>query len=107
MVRLYPDVDPKLISSDVLDRRKAFLKEKKKLEKPKYKNYELVPQKEPSKAQSKVLPMLKCEHCGKTFYRKSTLDQHLVTHSSTELNDSWEEVQDAAIKDLERAVSNR
>eukprot|EP00090_Calanus_glacialis_P003043 TRINITY_DN12207_c0_g1_i1.p1 TRINITY_DN12207_c0_g1~~TRINITY_DN12207_c0_g1_i1.p1 ORF type:complete len:218 (-),score=47.07 TRINITY_DN12207_c0_g1_i1:379-1032(-) len=105
-VRLFPELDPNLLSSDVLDSRKAFLKEKKKLEKPKYKDYELVPRKDPGKSQPKVLPMLKCEHCGKTFYRRSTLDQHLVTHSSTQLNDSWEEVQDAAIKDLERAVSN-
>jgi len=105
-VRLFPDLDRNLLSSDVLDRRKAFLKEKKKLEKPKYRDYELVPKKDPGKSQPKVLPMLKCEHCGKTFYRRSTLDQHLVTHSSTQLNDSWEEVQDAAIKDLERAVSS-
>jgi len=104
-VRLFPELDPNLLSSDVLDRRKAFLKEKKKLGKPKFKyEYELV--KEESKSKPRVLPMIKCEHCDKTFYRKSTLDQHLVTHSTTELNHSWEEVQDAAIKDLEREVFN-
>ena len=65
----------------------------------------------------RVLPKLTCRHCNKTFSRKSTLDQHLVSHSS----ERWADVQvdqffsskikssaffqDAAIKDLEQAIA--
>eukprot|EP00092_Neocalanus_flemingeri_P002509 GFUD01002685.1.p1 GENE.GFUD01002685.1~~GFUD01002685.1.p1 ORF type:complete len:189 (+),score=53.02 GFUD01002685.1:67-633(+) len=101
-VRLFPDMDPKLISSDVLDSRKAETKEKKK---PKYKDYEYVPKKDTGRPPPKVLPKLTCNHCGKLFSRKSTLEQHLVTHSATSHDESWEEVQDAAVKDLEQAIS--
>ena len=37
----------------------------------------------------RVLPKLTCRHCNKTFSRKSTLDQHLVSHSS----ERWADVQ--------------
>ena len=40
-------------------------------------------------ANPRVLPKLTCRHCGKTFSRKSTLDQHLVSHSS----ERWADVQ--------------
>jgi len=102
-VRLYPDMDPQLISSDVLDSRKAETKEKKK---PKYKEYEYVAKKDTDRPPPKVLPKLTCDHCGKQFSRKSTLEQHLVTHSETSHDKSWEEVQDAAVKDLEQAISS-
>ena len=108
MIRLFPQLDPRLLSSDVLDARKSRLKEKKKLERPKYKEYEYIQRKEPTeKAVPKVLPKLTCTHCGKSFSRKSTLDQHMVTHSSTKNNESWEDVQDAAVKDLECAIAFR
>ena len=108
-VRLFPQLDPRLLSSDVLDERRARLKEKKKLERPKYKEYEYVQKKEEPKEKvaPKVLPKLTCNHCGKSFSRKSTLDQHMVTHSSTKNNESWEDVQDAAVKDMECAIAFR
>ena len=52
--------------------------------------------------QPTVLPKLTCKHCGKTFSRQSTLNQHMVTHSTH--GQSWEEVQDAAIQDLEHEI---
>ena len=66
--------------------------------------YEYVPLDEagPEEDTARVLPKLTCSHCGKTFSRQSTLDQHMVTHSSSQ---SWEEVQDAAIQDLEHAIT--
>ena len=66
--------------------------------------YEYVPLDEagPEEETARVLPKLTCSHCGKTFSRQVTLDQHMVTHSSTQ---SWEEVQDAAIQDLEHAIT--
>jgi len=72
-----------------------------------YARYETIPVSEedeeiaPKAANYKVLPKLTCRHCNKTFSRKSTLDQHLVSHSS----ERWADVQDAAIKDLEQAIA--
>ena len=51
-----------------------------------------------------VLPKLSCNHCGKTFSRQSTLEQHMVTHSSSTQAQTWEEVQDAAIQDMEHDI---
>ena len=38
-----------------------------------------------------VLPKLTCDHCGKSFSRRSTLEQHLASHDTH--NTSWEDVQ--------------
>ena len=92
---LYPQVDPSLLSYDVLDtiRRRAAGDNSGQEE-----------EEEEEENQPTVLPKLTCSHCGKTFSRKSTLEQHMVTHSTTEDNETWEEVQDAAIDDLEQAI---
>ena len=90
---LYPQVDPSLLSYDVVDtmtRRAAGDNSGE--------------EEEEEEDQPTVLPKLTCSHCGKTFSRKSTLDQHMVTHSTNEDNETWEEVQDAAIDDLEQAI---
>ena len=91
---LYPRLDPSLLSYDVLDTRRRRAAEDHSEEE----------EEEEEEDQPTVLPKLTCSHCGKTFSRKSTLDQHMVTHSTTEDNETWEEVQDAAIDDLEQAI---
>jgi len=47
---------------------------------------------------------LTCEHCGKRFSRRSTLEQHVALHGATSSSD-WEEIQDAALHDLEQAAA--
>ena len=74
--------------------RHLYRKERKKLQKFEYK---LVPN-APEKPSSKVLPKLTCSHCGKTFSRRSTLEQHIASHIVDEHNSSWEDVQDAALQ---------
>ena len=95
---LYPKVDPSLLSYDVLDTisRRAAGEKSGVLEEEE--------EEEEEEDQPTVLPKLTCSHCGKTFSRKSTLEQHMVTHSTSEDNETWEEVQDAAIDDLEQAI---
>ena len=94
---LYPQVDPSLLSYDVLDTisRRAAGDNSGVVEEE---------EEEEEEDQPTVLPKLTCSHCGKTFSRKSTLEQHMVTHSTNKDNESWEEVQDAAIDDLEQAI---
>ena len=103
---LYPHLDPSLLSFEVLDARR---RERRRGERAKTQaQYEYVALSENSgeetEQQTTVLPKLTCDHCGKSFSRKSTLDQHMVTHSINEDNETWEEVQDAAIDDLEQAI---
>ena len=88
---LYPQLDPSLLSYEVLDTIKT-------------RTTEDTSEEEEEEDQPTVLPKLTCRHCGKTFSRKSTLEQHMVTHSTAEDNETWEEVQDAAIDDLEQAI---
>ena len=47
---------------------------------------------------------LTCEHCGKSFSRRSTLEQHVALHGAANTTD-WEEIQDAALIDLEQAAA--
>ena len=93
---LFPQLDASLLSYDVLDtiRRRATEDDFGEEEE----------EEEEEENQPAVLPKLTCRHCGKTFSRKSTLEQHMVTHSTSEDNETWEEVQDAAIDDLEQAI---
>ena len=89
---LYPQLDPSLLSYEVLDTIKTRT------------TNDTSGEEEEEEDQPTVLPKLTCRHCGKTFSRKSTLEQHMVTHSTAEDNETWEEVQDAAIDDLEQAI---
>ena len=101
-VKLYPHLDPALLSYEVLDARRLELRRREKARS----QYQYVEESsgEEDEPQPTVLPKLVCKTCGKTFSRQSTLDQHLVTHSRNEDNESWEDVQDAAIEDLEQAI---
>jgi len=99
-VRLFPELDTKLLSKDQIDmNRLLFRKERKKLQTFEYK---LVPNKPTKEVSTKVLPKLTCDHCGKSFSRRSTLEQHIASHDQH--NTSWEDVQDAALQDLEKAI---
>jgi hypothetical protein len=51
-----------------------------------------------------VCEQLTCEYCGKRFSRRSTLEQHVALHGATSSSD-WEEIQDAALHDLEQAAA--
>ena len=99
-VKLYPQLDPSLLSLEVLDARRSGGRRREKARG----QYEYVEENSGEEDQSTVLPKLNCKTCGKTFSRQSTLDQHMVTHSRNEDNESCEDVQDAAIEDLEQAV---
>ena len=92
-VSLFPHLDSSLLSYDVLDNLRRRAEEENSGE-----------EEEEEESQPTVLPKLTCRHCGKTCSRKSTLEQHMVTHSTAEDNETWEEVQDAAIDDLEQAI---
>ena len=93
---LFPQLDASLLSYDVLDTIRRRAREDNSGEEEE--------EEEEEESQPAVLPKLTCSHCGKTFSRKSTLEQHMVTHSTSEDNETWEEVQDAAIDDLEQAI---
>ena len=95
-VSLFPQLDASLLSYDVLDTIRRRAREDNSGEEEE--------EEEEEENQPAVLPKLTCRHCGKTFSRKSTLEQHMVTHSTSEDNETWEEVQDAAIDDLEQAI---
>lgn len=101
-VRLYPHLDPMLVSREEVDATKGrFRKKREKLQKFEYK---LVQPDPADPVVPKVLPKLTCEYCGKSFSRRSTLEQHVALHGATNTTD-WEEIQDAALHDLEEAAA--
>ena len=99
-VSLYPRPDPSLLTYQLME---AGRPEGRRRERTRT-QYEYVEDTSGEEDQPTVLPKLTCDHCGKSFSRKSTLDQHIVTHSRNEDSETWEDVQDAAIDDLEQAI---